>query len=72
MAGIQCQGVRVQEKKGRVPSPSLVPGGKTRTESNCGGEVPGDVGGAEKEKRARCLGIFQFRRPLYVVVRCET
>jgi hypothetical protein len=29
-----------------------------------GGEAPGGVGGEEKEKRARCLGIFQFRRPL--------
>jgi len=42
------------------------------TVKDSGGELPAGVGGAEKEKRARCLGIFQLTRPLYVVVRWET
>ena len=62
--GIHCQGLRVQAKNGAPPSPSLVPGGKTCTVRVDGGEAPGGVGGAEKEKRASCLGMFQFRRPL--------
>ena len=62
--GIHCQGLRVQAKNGAPPSPSLVPGGKTCTVRVGGGEAPGGVGGAEKEKRASCLGMFQFRRPL--------
>jgi hypothetical protein len=62
----------VHAKNGGVPSPAVELGGKTRTVRDCGGEEPAVVVGAEKEKRARCLGMFQFKRPLYVVVRCET
>jgi hypothetical protein len=61
---MQAQGVTVHAKNGSMPSPSLVPGGKTRMVSEEGGEVPLTVDGAEKEKRARCLGMFQFKRPL--------
>jgi hypothetical protein len=64
IGGTHFQGFRVQAKKGAPPSPSLVPGGKTCTVRVEGGDVPGGVGGAEKEKRARCLGMFQFKRPL--------
>lgn len=63
-AGTHFQGVRRQAKNGGTPSPSWVPGGKTRTVRLWGGGVPCGVAGAEKVKRARCLGMFQFRRPL--------
>jgi hypothetical protein len=62
----------VQAKNGGVSSPSIEFGGKTRTVRDCGDEEPAVVVGAEQEKRARCFGMFQFKRPLYVVVRCET
>ena len=58
------KGVSFAAKKGGVPSFSVVCGGYTRTVSEAGGEAPCGVGGAEKVKRARCLGMFQFRRPL--------
>lgn len=64
MGGTNVHGLSVQAKNGAPPSPSLVPGGKTCTVRLEGGEAPGGVGGEENEKRARCLGIFQFRRPL--------
>ena len=54
----------MQAKKGGVESPSMEEGGKTFTVKEEGGEAPAGVGGEEKEKRARCLGMFQFRRPL--------
>ena len=63
MGGTQRQGVRVHAKKGLVPSPSVEFGGNTRTSRVCG-RVEEVDGGAEKEKRARCLGMFQLRRPL--------
>jgi hypothetical protein len=62
-AGAQVQGARVHAKNGGTPSPSMVPGAKTRTVREEGGWKPFSVRGAEKTKRARCLGIFQFRRP---------
>jgi hypothetical protein len=58
--GSQRNGVSVHAKNGDVPSPSIEPGGKMRTSRDCGD----GVGGAQKEKRARCFGMFQFRRPL--------
>jgi hypothetical protein len=64
IAGIQRHGVSVHAKKGAVPSPSLVPGGKMRTVRDSGGDAAPVVVGAEKEKRARCFGMFQFRRPV--------
>ena len=70
--GIHLKGFNVTAKNGTTPSPSLVAGGKTLTVKVTGGDFPAVVGGAEKEKRARCLGMFQLRRPLYVVVLCET
>jgi len=39
-------------------------GGKTLTVSEAGGLWPFWVGGAENSKRTRCLGMFQFFRPL--------
>jgi hypothetical protein len=72
IAGTHRQGVSVHAKKGRAPSSFVVFGGKTWTVRDLGGDWPLSVGGAEMLKRARCLGMFQFSRPLYIVVRCET
>lgn len=68
MLGSQRHGCNVHAKNGGVESPAVEFGGKTRTISGDGD----DEGGEENENLARCLGMFQFRRPLYVVVRCET
>jgi len=64
IAGTHFQGVTVTEKNGSTPSPSLVPGAYTFTVICLGGEAPIGVTGCEKEKRAKCLGMFQFKRPL--------
>lgn len=71
-AGTHVQGVRVHSKNGATPSPCSEVGGKTCIMREAGGDWPAGVGGAEKEKRARCLGMFQLRRPLYIVVRWDT
>lgn len=63
-AGTQVQGVSVHAKKGGTLSPSQVSGGNTCTVSGAGDEAHSGVVCPEKEKRARCLGIFQFKRPL--------
>lgn len=70
IAGTHVQGLRVHVKNGVTSLLSLVGlcGGNTCTVSEVGGEAPFEVVGSEKEKRARCLGMFQFNRPLYAVV----
>lgn len=72
IAGIHLNGCSVHAKNGFTPSPSMVPGGYTAMSSFSGGDWPAAVGGAENVNRARCFAMFQFKRPLYVVVRCET
>ena len=66
IAGNHRNGCKIAVKKGRVAVGS---GGKTSTfkapeeaeEDTCGGNV--------KAKRAKCLGMFQFLRPFWVMAR---